>query len=393
MKFACVLITHLAIKAEMRRHAQLRGRPVIITTGVGRSLIALDSSPKARGVVAGMPLQEALSCCKWATLVEADEPYYKAVFDRIINSLAQKSPLVERAELGCAYVGVNGLETMYRGEAGIVASLLNAVHRGYNPRIGLAATKFPAYVAAVMSEGGRATKVPNDVRGFLAELSVDLLPLSWENRTRLHRFGLHTIGQVASLSVGPLQAQLGAEGRMAWELANGVDRSWLVPFGHEEVVSEMLTFPSSTASIYSILPAVEMLTGRAFAHPSIRGKYVRAVSMEGKILHKPPWTKHVAFKNPVNSKDKAIPILKSTLESTKLPSPLEDLKITLSGIAGESGTQSSLFSQVRKQDQLRESMRQLEIRLNRKPPIYKVMELEPWSRIPERRQALVQFEP
>ena len=38
-------------------------------------------------------------------------------------------------------------------------------------------------------------------------------------------------------------------------------------------------------------------------------------------------------------------------------------------------------------------MRQLEMRLRTKPPIYKVMELEPWSRIPERRQALVQFEP
>ena len=340
-----------------------------------------------------MPLQEALSCCKGAALVEADEPYYRTVFDRIIDSLAQRSPLVERSELGCAYVGVHGLEAIYGGEAGIAASLLNAVPQGYNPRIGLATTKFPAYVAAVMSEGGRATKVPDDVPGFLAELSVDLLPLSWKNRTRLHRFGLHTIGQVASLSVGPLQAQLGTEGKMAWELANGVDHRWLIPLGHEEVVSEMLTFPSSAATIYSILPAVEMLTGRTFAHPAIRGKYVRAVSMEGNILHKPPWTKRFAFKNPVNSKDKAFSILKSTLDGTKLPGPLEDLKLTISGIAGESGIQSNLFSQVRKRDQLREVMRQLEIRLNRKPPIYKVMELEPWSRIPERRQALVQFEP
>ena len=393
MKFACLLITHLAIKAELGRYAPLRGKPVIITTESDCGAMVLDSSPKARGVVAGMPLQEALSCCKGAALVEADEPYYRTVFDRIIDSLAQRSPLVERSELGCAYVGVHGLEAIYGGEAGIVASLLNAVPQGYNPRIGLATTKFPAYVAAVMSEGGRATKVPDDVPGFLAELSVDLLPLSWKNRTRLHRFGLHTIGQVASLSVGPLQAQLGTEGKMAWELANGVDHRWLIPLGHEEVVSEMLTFPSSAATIYSILPAVEMLTGRTFAHPAIRGKYVRAVSMEGNILHKPPWTKRFAFKNPVNSKDKAFSILKSTLDGTKLPGPLEDLKLTISGIAGESGIQSNLFSQVRKRDQLREVMRQLEIRLNRKPPIYKVMELEPWSRIPERRQALVQFEP
>ncbi|MDP6494836.1 MAG: DNA polymerase Y family protein, partial [Dehalococcoidia bacterium] len=61
--------------------------------------------------------------------------------------------------------------------------------------------------------------------------------------------------------------------------------------------------------------------------------------------------------------------------------------------AGESGTQSSLFVEVRKQQQLREAMRQLEARLRTRPPIYKVMDVEPWSRIPERRQALVEFAP
>ena len=38
-------------------------------------------------------------------------------------------------------------------------------------------------------------------------------------------------------------------------------------------------------------------------------------------------------------------------------------------------------------------MKQLEGRLRGKPPIYQVREIEPWSRIPERRQALVQFDP
>ena len=37
-------------------------------------------------------------------------------------------------------------------------------------------------------------------------------------------------------------------------------------------------------------------------------------------------------------------------------------------------------------------MWQLEARLGRKPPIYQVRDVESWSRIAERRQALVQFE-
>ena len=61
--------------------------------------------------------------------------------------------------------------------------------------------------------------------------------------------------------------------------------------------------------------------------------------------------------------------------------------------AGESGTQASLFADIRKQQQLREVMRQLETRLRARPPIYQVMDIEPWSRLPERRQVLVEFVP
>ena len=296
--------------------------------------------------------------------------------------------------MGCIYVGVHGLETIYGDEVGIIDSLLNTVPQEYNPRIGLATAKFPAYVAAVMSAGGEATKIPDDVTGFLAGLSVGLLPISWENRTLLHRFGLHTMGQVASLSIASLQAQFGTDGRVAWQRANGIDSSRLVPLNSDETeVSEMVTFPSPAATLHTILPATEMLLGRAFAHPSIRGRSVRAASVEGRVLHKPSWTKHFAFKTPINSKEKALPVLKNGLEITKLPGSLEDLRLTLSGISGESGVQSSLFSQVRKQEQLRDMMRQLEVRLCTKPPIYKVIDLEDWSRIPERRRALVQFEP
>ena len=393
MQIACVLITHLPVKVELGRHARLRGKPVIITTGSGRGPLVLDSSPEAGGVIGGMPLQEALAHCKGAVLMEADVPYYRAVFDGIVDSLARRSPLVEEAELGCAYVGVGGLETIYGDQAGIIISLLNAVPQQYNPRIGLAKTKFPAYVAAVLGDGGRATIVPDDVPRFLEGISVDLLPMSWENRMRLHGFGLHTMGQLASLSLGSLQAQFGAEGRLAWELANGIDRNRLMALKREVVVSESLTFPSPAATLHAILPTIGMLLGRAFTHPSIRGRHVRAVSLEGKVPHKPPWTKQLAFKNPVSSKEKALSILKDSLETAKLPGPLEEIRLTLAGVVGESGIQSSLFSQVRKQEQLREMMRQLEARLCTKPPIYKVMDMEPWSRIPERRQALVQFEP
>lgn len=393
MRTACVLITHLPMKAELRRRIALRGRPVIIAESRGFRQVVLDSSREAAGVAAGMPLQEALSCCKGAFLLQADESHYQAVFDAVIASLGQRSPLVEKAGLGCAYVGLDGLEAMYGGEARLVASLLKAAPHDFNPRIGLAEGKFPAYVAAVAGAGGQATRVPDDVAGFLSGLSVDLLPLSWEDRGRLHRFGIHTMGHLASLAVGAVQAQLGMEGKRAWELARGIDRSPLLPYRSEDAVSEYLAFPSPATTLPPVLLALETLLGRAFARPVFRGRYARTAVMESAVARRPPWTRRFAFKEAVNRKERALFALKGVLETAALPGALEDMRLTLSGLTGESGIQAGLFPDVRRQEQLRAAAVLLEARLGGKPPIYQVRDVEPWSRVPERRQALVQYDP
>jgi DNA polymerase-4/protein ImuB len=356
----------------------------------------LDSSAEAHGVNAGMPLAGAMARCKDAVLVQADAPYYNSTFDKLVQALELRSPVVERDGLGCAYVGLDGLELMYGGEARIVAALLQAAPPEFNPRVGVAGGKFPAYVAAVTAKGGRATRVPSDAAGmaaFLGGLSIGLLPLSWANKTRLHRFGIHTLGQLSALPEGAVQAQLGAEGRRAWLLASGVDNSQLTPHRTQQAVEEWLTFPSPTITWGPILTGLSTLLGRAFARPEINGRYVRTATIESRVYRLPPWVKRFGFKEALGSKDRALFALKSRLDSVTLPGPLEDMKLTLAGFTGESGIQTNLFSDVRKQEQLKEMMRQLEALLGGKPPIYQMKEIEPWSRIPERRQALVPFDP
>jgi impB/mucB/samB family protein len=393
MKIACVLVTHLPVKAELQRRPELRGKPVIITEGNGSKQVVLDSSSEARSVASGMTLQQALARTKDAALLKADEPYYQAVFADILHSLELRSPLVEKAELGCLYVGLDGLEAIYGGEARLMAALLQAVPQDFNPRVGLANGKFPAYLAAVTSGGGQATHVPDAVAEFLKGFSVDLVPLSWEDKTRLHQFGLHALGQVAALSVGPMQAQFGPAGKKVWELAQGIDRSPLLPEPYQELVRESLTFPSPTLTLTALLTATDTLLTRAFARPEVRGRYVRSILMEGQISRHAPWIRQFAFKDAVGDKNRALFVIKNALELVTFAGPLEDLTLTLVGLTGESGIQSGLLSDVRKHDQLREAVRQLEAQMSFKPPIYQVRDMEPWSRIPERRQVLIPFDP
>ena len=52
--FACVLIDHLPVKAEVHRAPSLRGRPVVVAKRSGSQCVVLDASPEAVGRAVGM---------------------------------------------------------------------------------------------------------------------------------------------------------------------------------------------------------------------------------------------------------------------------------------------------------------------------------------------------
>ena len=113
MKIACVLVTHLRAKVEMRRQPHLKDRPVLIVSrSQGRALV-IDRFPAASGVAAGMAVEEALSRQADGIVLEADEAAYRREFHRMLTSLQGVSDRVEggmlrQAQQGTAYVGWTG---------------------------------------------------------------------------------------------------------------------------------------------------------------------------------------------------------------------------------------------------------------------------------------------
>ena len=168
MKVACVLLTHLRAKVEIRRHPHLKDNPVVIVDrdpSSGRPLV-VDQFPGASGVVAGMTIEQAMSRHLNVVVLDADETHYRQVFRQVLGSLQGVSDRVEGAELGTAYVRVDGLERLYRGEAGVVSALLNAVPSYLNPRVGVADAKFPAFVAAPCVQTARSLQGSRGCEGL-----------------------------------------------------------------------------------------------------------------------------------------------------------------------------------------------------------------------------------
>ena len=395
MKIACVLVTHLRAKVEMRRQHHLKDRPALLADrSQGRSLV-IDHFPAASGVVAGMTLEQAMSRQADGIALEADEAAYRRVFHRMLLSLQGISDRVEGAELGTAYVGLDGLEALYGGEARLVTTLLNAVSQDLAPRVGVGNAKFPAYVAARTSQPWGAAKVPPDVAGFLAPQPVDLLPIPAKVRAEMGRFGLHTLGDLAAMKVAALTDRFGPAGQRAWELAQGIDNTPLVPLKHEEAIVEHTALPFASASLELLLTAVDTLLRRAFVQPRMRGRYAGGAALECVLYRAAPWERLFHFKQAVSDWRPASRILRGQLEAQHPQAPVEEVTLALSNLTGDSGMQLILLPDLRgdRERRLAEAERQLQARTGGRPALYRVARVAPWHPAPELRAMRVPLDP
>lgn len=395
MKVACVLITHLRAKVELRRQPHLKDRPaVVVDRSKGRPLVA-DPFPAASGVAAGMTLEQALSHHANTAVLEADEPFYQRVFRQVLTSLQGISDRVEGPELGVAYVRLDGLEDLYGGEARLVNALLNSIPQDLKPRIGVGEAKFPALVAARGSRPLGAARVPADAAAFLAPCPVDLLPFSPEVRAAMHRFGLHVMGDVASMDQSLLIDQFGLDGKRAWELCRGIDDSPVLPLEYEESIVEHASLPFTSTSMEVISMTVDNLLKRAYLRPRMRGRYAGRADLECILFRASPWEKAVHFKQGAGSWERASFVIRGQLESDHPQAPVEEMTLALSGIKGESGTQGGLLQDARegRERRLLETEKQLQSRMKGNHTLYRVVEVAPWHPAPEMRALQVPVDP
>ncbi len=389
-KIACLLITHFRAKVEMRHHPDLKNNPaLIIERSGGRSRVA-DFTPSTPGVSPNMTVEQALSIHPNADVLEADESHYNKLFSQILTSLQGISDRAEGSELGTIYVRLDGLEHLYGGEARLVSALLNAVPQDLAPKVGVAEAKFPAFVAAAVSEPSRATRVPTDVASFLAPHSNNLLPVSADLKVALRRFGLHTLGDVASMTEANLTDRFGHEGRRVWHLSQGIDDSPLVPISQAEAVVEHTSLPYSSASLDLLLTIVDTLLARAFNQPTIQGRYASKAVLECTLEGGPTWSREFSFKGGVGNRERAFSVIRARMEDDHPQGVVEDVTLILDNLTGESGVQMGLLPDVRESGRLQlvEVERDLRARNGGRPALYRVIEAAPRHPAPEMRTLL-----
>lgn len=434
----CVWLPGLAVAAERRRQPELAAAPLALLApgrpgaaggpaGPG-AVLACSAEARAAGVRPGMSFREALTAAPGLAVLTADEHHYAREFACIPAALEQLSPLVEwdgNGLAGVAWVGLEGLlpeglegpaagSCRYAGPEALLADLERVLARparrlGVAPRVGVARGKFVAWAAALAAGPGPGTPEEPGLRrspggtlwvaeaaraAFLRPFPVRRLPLPPELCRRLEELGLRTLGQVAALSPAAVQAQFGPAGRRAWLLARGQDDEPLQPGAPAQEIAETLAFGAPEALLEPLLHGLRRLAEHALRRPERRGRGVRQARLEAALESGRRWSRTASLRRPAERPEELLLPLRCHLEREPPPEPVEALTLVLTAFAHSLDCQLTLLPEppLLRRRRLAEALRQLRARTGR-ATLFHLLEVEPWSRLPERRYSLLAYDP
>lgn len=409
----CLWLPTFELRLELVRSPELDDTSVALLKPGGTGLREIDQvSERAweAGVRPGMAVSEGVGLCTSLTLLEPDPAHYDTAMEAVVEALEGVSPILQPVARGRIFVGMDGLDRLCGPPATQVERALRVLLEVL-PRPLVAATRsgwapgrFGAWVAAVAARPGRPVIVSGEaLSSFLASRPVSSLPIDSSSVERLERLDLHTLGEVVRIPEAALIRQFGPEGRRIRAWATGQHIDPVRPVHRPRPIRVSLDFPSPVGMADTLHGALERLVERVLSRPARRGRSLRGLRIRAWLEGGGSWREEVVLREPTTRREAVLFSLRSKLDLSPPPRAVESLGLEVFEF-GPSTSQPSLFDRQEEEvrrgcpiseevsPSLREAVRELKLKLGHSP-LYRVVELDPWSRIPERRHALLGFDP
>jgi nucleotidyltransferase/DNA polymerase involved in DNA repair len=389
----CVLVPRFALACELAERPELGGKAVAIIDHRG-AVMALSRVAEEAGVATGQLQPEALARCPELAMLEARTASYQARFRAMVSALEQVAYTLQQESQGVVFFDFDELAPLYSPPQDLLARVISCVDTNLEPRIGVGPSRFSALAAAGQAAPrGWRTVDEAQLIAFLAFQPVTSLPLSPAAQNRLLRLGMRTLGQLGQLSKAALRAQLGEEGEQAWELAHGHDRELQAHCPRFEPVRQQINLEVPITTLEALLAVGEQALNRALRQPEMRGRAARQAVLQMMTERGRSAERVITFKTPLSERAEIWARLREVISRLGTPGPVTGLELALTQLTLAQG-QQLMWRHVRGggEDRLIEALRQLKARYGA-CPVSRVVEIEPWNRIPERRLALIDFDP
>src|SRR5918994_2050271 len=326
----CVLYPRFELLAALGDLRALLSEPAALAPEAGRELVVGEVSAPAEafGIVRGMRLGEAMSRCPGLRLVAPDPEGVRSLWGTVLDRLEAIGAELESDHAGAAFFAAGGLHGIH---GGALAGVLAAPHRalGAGARFGAAPSRFAAHAAALQVRPRR---------------------------------GRH------------------------WHVVQekGV-RDFLAPLP----VALLRTRPELQA-LPEVLERLGIRTLGELARRERRGRSLRALAVSARFVAGGTWRTAVTLRHA--SADPARIRLALAQKLAELPAPSESLALEVEAFGPPAQDQGRLLDEA---DSVRKARLGEAVRQARPAPgaaaALRVLDVDPDSRIPERRAVLAPF--
>jgi DNA polymerase-4 len=340
------VILHLDLDAffsavEQLHKPSLRGKPVVVG-GTGRRGVVSTASYEARvfGVGSAMPIGEARRRCPNAAYLAPRFAAYRASSQVVMNLLSELSPLIEQVSVDEAYVDL----TPSYPQIDVVAvtelaeRFRTRVHEvtGLTASIGVGTSKLVSKIGSELNKPNGLTVIaPYEEAATLAPMPIRRLPgVGPATQDRLHKYGLHTVGEVAAMSAPEMIDILGqAHGFAVHQHARGIDHRVLEPDRDAKSVSAEETFPFDLTDPRELTEHLRRMVDRVIERLLKDGASGRTITLKVRSYDFSTITRSLTLDQPTDSAAKVLTSARQLLAAIDTSNGIRLLGVGLSGLA------------------------------------------------------------
>ena len=342
---------------ELIDHPELRDKPVAVCGDPDSRhgiILAKNEAAKRFGVKTAETLWQARRKCPDLLLLPAHRDKYAAYSLLARQLLERYTDLVEPFGIDESWLDITHSMHLFGGDARAIADRIRAAMReelGLTVSVGVSFNKIFAKLGSDYKKPDATTVISREnFRDIVWPLPVtDLLFVGRASAGELRKYGVTTIGELASFGRQELTDLLGKQGGTLYDYANGLEHSPVAPAGAYEPpksVGNGLTFRRNLLGTGDIQLGVTLLAD-SVAH-RLRKHALKATTLQVTI-------RDPSFKDICRQKRLPAPtcvardISQTAMEliaaSWNMSAPIRALTLTASNLLpeGEAGEQTDLF--------------------------------------------------
>lgn len=326
---------------EQSANPELRGKPIAVVGGHGRTVITTSSyEARGKGVKTGMAVWEGKRVCPELIIVVGDNKKYTHTSTMINGIFREYTPEVESFSIDESWLDVTHSLSIF-GSAENIAYLIKARIRhlfGIRCSIGIAPNKLLAKLASDMQKPDGLTIIePETVSTLLENMPIEkLCGIGRKMQRRLNMMSIYTCGELGRCDDSRLTRKFGITGARLKRMGQGIDNSPVLQFadegdvksvGHSRTLERDIDDPAEIRRF--LLQLSEMVGSRARRY-NVSGRTIHLYVRYADFFSS--WGKQTTLKNHINLSDEIYKAAVSILDTVELEQPVRLLGITLNNL-------------------------------------------------------------